>query len=264
MTARSHYRRPSVLLNELGISEPEDILIEAIAEYCGATVVYEPLEGSAARILGYGDRAFISVDSKSRRERQRFSAGHELGHWMMDRGKIASFVCADKVFATEWNNENPEHRANRYAAELLLPESMFIPRAKKREMTFTTVRDLATQFQMSLTATAIRLVELGSYPAMVVCSGHGRRIWFQRGPDVPKSLRARDKPGAYTAAYDLLRGGIAPDGPLDVDADGWIDHLDARRYTLREDSIRISHEMVLSLLWWKDERQLLELESDEE
>jgi hypothetical protein len=264
MTARSYYRRPSVLLTELGISEPEDIRIEAIAEYCDATIVYEPLEGSAARILGYGDHAFISVDSKSRRERQRFSAGHELGHWMMDRGKIASFVCVDKLFATEWNNDNPEHRANIYAAELLLPEFMFVPRAKNREMTFETVRELARQFQTSLTATTIRLVELGSYPAMVVCSERERRIWFKKGPDVPKCFPARDKPGAYTAAYDLLRGGASTGGPLDVDADGWIDHPEARRYSIREDSIKVGHEMVLSLLWWKDEKQLLDLEADDE
>lgn len=99
---------------------------------------------------------------------------------MMDRGKIASFVCAEKLFATEWNNDNPEHRANKYAADLLLPEFMFVPRAKNREMTFETVRELATQFQTSLTATTIRLVELGSYPAMVVCSERARRIWFKK------------------------------------------------------------------------------------
>lgn len=86
------------MLSDLGISEPKDIMIEALAEYLGATIIYERLKGSAARILGIGNRAFITVDSESRRERQRFSAGHELGHWMIDRGKIASFVCAERVF----------------------------------------------------------------------------------------------------------------------------------------------------------------------
>lgn len=259
MTARPHYVPPPKLLRDLGIAEPADIRIEAIAEHCGATIIYERLRGSAARILGFGERAFITVDSESPRGRQRFSAGHELGHWMMDRRKMADFICAERVFATEWDDENPEKRANRYATELLLPKFMFEPRAQKKEIIFDTVRELARDFQMSLTATAIRLIELGSYPAMIVCSEPGRRRWFIRGSDVPDVLWPRDVPGAYTSAYDLLHGSTKLVGPMDVQADGWINHPQARRYTLCEDSIRIGDAFVLSLLWWKDERQLLDL-----
>src|ERR1044072_1141900 len=147
------------LLEELGITEPADINIEAIAEHCDATVIYHPLKGSAAGMLGFGKRAFITVGSESRRERQRFSAAHELGHWMIHRGKVASFVCQAEVFANEWVTDNRERRANRYPADLLLPSHMFEPRAKNHEITFTTVDLLAREFKTSLTATAIRLVE---------------------------------------------------------------------------------------------------------
>jgi Zn-dependent peptidase ImmA (M78 family) len=264
VTARPHYIPASKLLRELGITEPADIRIEAIAEYCGATIVYEPLRGSAARILGFGDRAFITVDSESRRERQRFSAGHELGHWMMDRGKVASFICVDRVFAAEWSADNPETRANRYATDLLLPKFMFEPRAKNKDIVFDTVRELARDFQVSLTATAIRLVELGSFPAMIVCNERGHRRWFIRNSDVPEMIWPKDTPGAYTNAYELLHGSIESDGPVDVQADGWINHPLSRQYTLREDSIRLGDHFVLSLLWWKDERQLLDVSEDDD
>jgi hypothetical protein len=260
VTQRQHYKSPLALLRELGITEPEDIRLEAIAEYCNATIVYEPLAGCAARIVGYDDYAFITVDSRSRLERRRFSAGHELGHWMADRGKISSFLCQEKVFATEWSEDNPERRANRYAADLLLPKFMFEPRAKNKEITFETVRSLATEFKTSLTATAIRLVEFGSFPAVIVCNELGRRRWVFRGSDVPDVLRLRDNPGAYTCAYNLLRGSSLAEGPTDVQADGWIMHPSARRYAVREDSIPISHNLVLSLLWWKNESQLLDLD----
>lgn len=262
MTARPQYRPAPALLRELGVTEPEDIRIEAIAQHCGATVVYEPLTGCAARIVGYGEEAFITVDSRSRLERRRFSAAHELGHWMADRGKISSFLCNEKVFVTEWAEDNPERRANRYAADLLLPKFMFEPRAKGKEITFATVRSLAADFSTSLTATAIRLVEFGSFPAIIVCNERDRRRWFFRGSDVPDALRLRDTPGAYTCAYDLLRGSSADEGPTDVQADGWISHPGSRRYSLREDSVRIGDGLVLSILWWKDERQLLDIEED--
>lgn len=264
MTQRPHYRSPPALLRGLGIAEPEDIRLEAIAQHCDATIVYEPLTGCAARIVGFGDRAIITVDSGSRLERRRFSAAHELGHWMADRGKISSFLCQEKVFATEWSEDNPEKRANSYAADLLMPRFMFEPRAKNKEITFATVRTLAAEFRTSLTATAIRLIEFGSFPALIVCNEPGRRRWFVRQSDVPRALRLRDAPGAYTCAYDLLRGSTLAEGPTDVQADGWIDHPDARRYTLKEDSIPIGNDLVLSLLWWKDERQLLDLDEDSE
>src|SRR2546427_1959685 len=125
----SFYIAPDMVLEELGIRDPEDIKIEAIAEHCGATILYERLEGAEARILGYGERAIITVNGAAPRARQRFSGAHELGHWMCDRGKIA-FACTDRSFTREWLDDNPERRANQYAAELLLPQKMFSPRAK--------------------------------------------------------------------------------------------------------------------------------------
>lgn len=47
------YRSPFEILNDLGIIEPDDIDIEAIAEDCGATIRYQQLSGCAARIMGY-------------------------------------------------------------------------------------------------------------------------------------------------------------------------------------------------------------------
>lgn len=258
----SVYRSPASLLDELGIREPEDIAIEAIAEYCGATILYQPLQGAEARIVGHGDRAIITVNESTSLGRRRFSGAHELGHWMCDRGKIA-FACTDKILTTEWSDDNPERRANRYAVALLLPDAIFSPYAKNREVTFATVRDLADRFQTSLTATAIRLVELASFPAMIVCTENERRRWFIRGPDVPEILWPRERLSRNTVAWDLLQGKAMPSGPVDVCADGWLNHPKAGRYAIREDSRKIG-DLFLSILWWKDERQLLDLDDDEE
>lgn len=257
----SVYRTPESILQELGIREPADIHIEAIAEYCGATILYELLQGSEARILGYGDRAIITVNSAAPPGRRRFSAGHELGHWMCDRRKIA-FSCTENMLAREWGDDNPEVRANQFSAELLLPRTMFETKAKNLEMTFATVRQLAETFQTSLTATAIRLVEFGSFPAMVICSDAERRRWFRRGPDVPDVLWPHDRVSRLTVASDVLSGSTTSPGPTDVSADAWFAHRDARQYAIREDSVRITADLVLTLLWWKDESQLLDLEDD--
>ena len=59
MSLPARFRAAAALLKELGISEPEEIDIEAIAQYCGATVTYGRLTGSEARIIGVDDRAIV-------------------------------------------------------------------------------------------------------------------------------------------------------------------------------------------------------------
>jgi hypothetical protein len=179
---------------------------------------------------------------------------------MYDRGK-ASFACDENMMA--WSPLNPEQRANEYAGNLLLPVGMFTPLAKNKPITFETVRALAEEFQTSLTATTIRIVRHGSFPALVTCNSHQGRVWFQRGPDVPEVLWPTEKPGSSTVAYDVLRGDVPPGKATDVKASAWFDSADAAKYWVKEDVVKIGHDLVLSLLWWEDEQQLVDLETDE-
>jgi hypothetical protein len=258
--ARAIYPSPVELLDDLGVTEPDEIIIEALAAHCGATVIQQPLSGCEARLIGYGDKAIITVNSSSSLERRRFSAAHELGHWLRDRGKVSA-ACSEEMLAAQWQGKDRESGANRFAANLLLPEHIFRSRAKNRPITLPTVRGLGSVFKTSITATAIRVVELGSLPGMVLCSNTKGRLWFVRGPDVPEVLFPLRAPGKGSVAYDLLQGKREIES-AEVDADSWIDHLDAARYTVHEDSIYIAKGLVLTMLWWKDESQILDLDED--
>jgi hypothetical protein len=243
------------LLSELGISDPADIDLEAIAFFCGATVVERELRGCEARLVGAGDRAYITVKRGGDAHRRRFSIGHELGHWAHDRGS-ASFRCGKAEFQT-WAGLSPETRANNYAADLLLPKSMFIPRAKGLQITLETASDLADVFQTSLTSTAIRLVEHGGLPSVVAYSTDRGIRWNRRNRDVPHPVRLRDTATSDSVAYDLLRTAATPPGPTNVSADAWFEDYHAGRHEVQEDSRRVVGG-VLTLLWWPDEKHLLE------
>ena len=256
------YGSASQLIDELGISEPDDIDVEAIAQYCAATIVYHPLNGCEARILGNPDRAIITINSNASLPRQRFSAGHELGHWMRDRGKIA-FACTEQTFYQEWQVSSAESRANEFSAELLMPEKILSRYARSKSITFATASELSGLFRTSLTATAIRLVQAGPLPAMIICSEKGFRKWFIRGPDVPESIWPRESPTAYTVAADLIKRKQVT-SPNEIRADAWIDRRGARNYFLIEDSKWISATAILTLLWWKNERQLIDVTEEEE
>lgn len=83
------------LLIELGIEAPREIDLEAIAWDAGAEVRFASLDSCEARIIGYGNRAIITVEESSIPTRKRFSIGHELGHWKYHRGR--SFVCLSLI-----------------------------------------------------------------------------------------------------------------------------------------------------------------------
>lgn len=255
------YRSPFEILSDLGITEPEDIDIEAIAEDCGATIRYQPLSGCAARIMGYNNRAIITIDTNTPRPRQRFSAGHELGHWMRDRGQVA-FQCKKETFVREWSAENPEKRANRFASDLLLPAKMFRTRLHRLPVTFETVRQIADVFCTSLTATAIRLVEYGDLPAILVCNGPRKREWFVTNSEVRSKIYLEGRPQKGSIAEALLRGDRSDMAPHEVRSDAWFDHRNAANHWVHEDSIPVSDGSVLSLLWWKDETQLIEIDNE--
>ena len=248
------------LLKSLGITEPAEIDICAIAQSRGATVVEKPVTGCEARIIGYGERAIIVVNSESLLSRKRFSAAHELGHWMRDAGTIGLGCNPEALFGS--GEANAETRANRYASDLLLPKFMFAPRAKGCPITFETVSALADMFQTSLTATSIRLIDYGSYPAMLVCSDAQRVRWFRRGAEVPISLWPQPA-GQMTFANELLRRtsrGATTSGQ--IYSNQWFSAV--RPHSVHEDSRCISSEVVLTLLWWNDEEPLIEIQEEQE
>jgi hypothetical protein len=264
MEKNSYFRTASQILQELGITSPEEIDVEAIAYHCNATVRYRPLTGCAARIVGNGNTAIITVSSNSPRPRQRFSAAHELGHWMNDRGK-ASFSCQDKEFVTEWSKHNPESRANLYASDLLLPVHLFRPAASAfTGINFDAVRELTGTFNTSLTATAIRLVEYGPLPSMLVCYSDTGREWFVRGASIPREIWPHEKADPSSYAFDLLKGSTEPELKGEVSAQAWCNHRIAEHYDIYEHSLRTSYGEVLALLWWKEEEMLVDVEEYEE
>lgn len=256
--SRAVYRTPKQILAELDIRTPEEIDVEVIAAHLNATVVYEPLSGCSARILGRESRAFISVDSRTGRPRQRFSVAHELGHWMRDREKVG-FACTDRALATSWDGTNPERAANAFASEMLLPAEMFKPRIQRRDPSLATCQELADQFETSLTATSLRLVELGPRIAVAICTEQGRRRWVRRSADLPPGIKVRAVPGPDTGAALAANGEPCKEGPFQIGADGWFDHPTAADYEVLEDAFEIAHGVVLTLVWWHDERMLRDL-----
>jgi len=254
---------PEDILRDLGISDPAEIDIEAIAWYLGASVRIRPLHGCEALIVGTHNKAIITVNAASSIERRRFSIAHELGHWMRHRGR-AQLCRAVDIGRTGEADTNDialrEKVADRYAADLLMPRYLFRPAiAQIRHLTFAAINELARQFATSRTATAIRLIEADIFPALIVCHGLSGRKWFVRAPQVPNHWFPREDldPDGFAIAVLYGEAGDCP-MPRKVSAESWFDVAGAERFEVREQTIRVANNEILTLILIDDEEMLEE------
>ncbi len=243
------------LLQELGVTEPDEIDLDAIAFHVGARIRYRPLAGCEARIIGASDRAIITVKADSHPRRKRFSIAHELGHWHHHRGQC--LVCRAEE-TRPGSALSPERVADGFAADLLMPAYLFEPLALQHaKLSFKAVSALADAFKTSQTATAIRIVESDHTAALLVCHGPKGRKWFARAPSVPQRWFPQDALDADSFAFGVLFGSRPEDAmPRRIGADAWFDRREAARFDVYEQTCRIGPDEILTLILVKDTAML--------
>lgn len=243
------------LLSGFGITEPKDIDLDAIAWLRGAKVRYRPLAGCEARIFGAGDQAVISVNINSSRQRRRFSLAHELGHWEHHRGKL--LFCRRQDISDTQTSSVFERVANRYAADLLMPGFLFDPlSATQQRVDFAAVDGLATAFDVSRIAAAIRLVERSRFAAFIICHGPTGRRWFNRSTHVPERWFPHDQLDPRSGAFNIQFGTAADQAsPRRVTAAAWFGR-DAERYEIIEQTVRGVGADTITLLQFTDPKML--------
>lgn len=241
------------ILRELGVTEPREIDVEAIAWYLGAKVKYDHLEQCDARIVGADDNAIITVSQQSSPQRQRFSVCHELGHWVYHRRRML-FCGADEIERPSSEAVTLERAADRFASELLMPGYLFLPIAQSfGRPSMHIVRKLSEIFNTSQTATAIRLVELNQLPILLTSHGRSGRRWFARSQSVTHDWMPKSNLAPESPAFTMVFGRAPPMmPPRSVNASNWFSRWDASRFEIVEESMRVATSEVLTLLAFKD------------
>ncbi len=245
------------LLKSLGVTEPHEIRLEDIAFDQGAEIRYCDLSGCEADILGYQDRAIISIDRNRGSARKRFSIAHELGHWHYHRGK--KLQCRVEDYQPK-HKQQAERKANGYAASLLMPRYLVTPRARDhKKLTFKTIEQFATDFRTSLSATAIRLVEADIWPCMLICHTQQGRKWFTQAPMFHKRWFPKKEIDAASYTFDTVFGSSEGEKfPRLTGADTWFDRAEARQFELYEQAKRTTENETLVILTIKDDRMIEE------
>lgn len=241
---------------ELGISDPQDLDVEAIACDAGMKVEYQPLSGCDATLVGFGSRAIATIKPSPSRGRERFSIGHELGHWELHRGK--SFRCrADDPSENLASNATLEKEADSYASHLLMPGPIFNPIIKPLGTPgFRQIEEVAQRFETSLLATTIRLAHVNKLPVIVACYTLQKLRWHIRATDVPNRWWLRGTLDDDSFAYELLTNGRTYPAPRKQPGEVWFENDDAENYELLEHCQPMANGEVLVLLYLTDYEML--------
>ena len=241
-------RAAEELLTELGISDPADIELEAIAHCVGVEVEYRRLANCEAQIIGYKDRAVVYVSSDSSPQRRRFSTGHELGHWHHHRGR--SFVCRSSDIGKPFDekSKDAERQADAYSGDLIPPPFMVRPRLERQgEISLDGIAGLALQFKASLTATAIRTVRITRQPLILVAHNLLGRMW--QWPSITAGqIRVRDDVDARSLAFVSMLGSNKASAARKEPANYWFDRRHIEQFDVRVQSFHTVEGEVLTLL----------------
>lgn len=141
--------------------------LERIFAELGIRHEVKPLDDGVSGSLSFdGEGYTITVNANEGPQRQRFTAAHELAHYLMHRSLLTNGgkLHRDSLFgmAAQHNSSYPfrpvhEVQANKLAADLLMPEDVLKSDYNRQ---IDNVQELAKRFKVSVAAMKIRLKSL--------------------------------------------------------------------------------------------------------
>jgi hypothetical protein len=153
------------------------------------------------------------------------------------------------VPAYEASGREPE--ANAFAAELLMPEDVFAQRCDVAKVSWGTVRELAEEFDVSLTAAALRFLTFTDERVAVVCSKNGSIVWSNGSKDFGPRPRRGMRVPEWTEAYDYFKSGEVSPRPQTISAGAWLEDADDDDEIVEHVVTMPRLGIAMSLLWLK-------------
>lgn len=210
------------LRKELGIAS-RDFDLDEVVESMGIEVRYEAIhggsEGLSARLDG-ADIIRVNCYGRSPR-RQRFTLAHELGHCLLGH---CSLCLPQQVHGH--GGPAQEEAANEFAANLLMPASLFRGDARRAHARMNELSELADAYGVSRSAAALRFAGFAEDGCAVLGVTSAGGYWFV------KSRRAEawwlpDAPPDGSLVMQHLAGSDAPSS-AHVEAGLWLENCRRR------------------------------------
>lgn len=195
-------RRARAYVTRLGITAPEHIRIEVIAKHLGTVlglrlrIVDAPLDGADSQLVRLPGEVIVLVSTRIKDPAsRRFVIAHELGHLMLDHPSLPPHAIGDANPAVRTPDDvrDYEAEANAFASELTMPYVLVRDLCRSSPVNLDVAWEIARAFQMSILASAIRIVELSLEPCAAVFSSRRHVLWAAESASFPARIE-RDRP----------------------------------------------------------------------
>lgn len=199
--------------------------------------------------MAAGDRAVISVAADDTLGRRRFSLGHELAHWIQDAQRT-SFKCT----STDIGPQNAEAKsieadANIFASQLVLPDYLVWPWLADRKPSLDLANAMGNDFQASLTASALKLLQRTKVPTAITCHDQRKLKWSRRSRGFSTDFYIFNELHQETVAFEMAFGaGKGLSRPKRESASRWISGPGAHLMEVWSQSIKLPEGSVLTML----------------
>ncbi|MBK9215828.1 MAG: ImmA/IrrE family metallo-endopeptidase [Chloracidobacterium sp.] len=162
--------------------------------------------------------------------RRRFTVLHEVAHFILPGHGQDECYCTSAQIES-WRNDairRQEYEANRFASELLLPSRVLYPIVNSRDLTLARIKELAAQFDTSLTATTVKSVDVTEESCAVICSVNRKVKWVHKSETFHYNIPA------MILGQDCLAGQLFEDGATQqlegpVAASSWTENDNVER-----------------------------------
>lgn len=198
------------LIDEYCIAGPQHLNVEEIANAEKLLVIERPLKNFLGMINYEKNWGLITVSSRINSETQKiFTITHEMGHFFNERFKSEHLRgCRSDDLISYKSKKHNEDNANIFAAEFLMHKPWFLDYTKNTDVTIELIKQTANHFKVSLTAAAIRFIEIGHFPSAIIYCVNKKVKWFAVHNLFQFKFIAKDlEVPAESLAYKLFNGG---------------------------------------------------------
>ncbi|BAS67849.1 ImmA/IrrE family metallo-endopeptidase [Bathymodiolus septemdierum thioautotrophic gill symbiont] len=187
------YIRPKEIVDEILKQNPNikiPIPLSEIAKNIGIVDIdYRPLGNLEGALVAneYKTEGVILINNSKEagtKERQRFTLGHEIGHFMIPRhGHKMS--CSISDMSTTNKDEKIEIEANDFASKILMPDQLFCKGSLFDNPSIENIKKLAVIYGVSFAACSNKYITNHHEPLAMVFYKNKKFRYFKKSKDFP-------------------------------------------------------------------------------
>lgn len=243
---------------------PIPVPIKQIAT-CLDIVSISPLttNGFEGAIIKKDGQGFIFFNQASIESRQRFTIGHELGHWMIPSHLLGDSLSCTKEQLSHFNSKGKvltkevriEIEANRFSAYILMPKREFKEDINQAEPNLCNLFQISQKYNVSMAACCLRFKDLSDYSCAII---HHHNFIIQKILKTKgfPNLDINFKEGGYIAPKSISASSLTTTDLTPSDWRNWLQNKNSYRTELYEQVFQQNNGYRITLLYLDNSQEL--------